>query len=86
MIKNLIHEYFQEHGEEILRAMPIDNPGLLSEQGSECNNRWWRFFREHNARKLSAGVSLRDPFVRKAEMADPEILAINAKYINGENR
>ena len=66
--------------------MPINNPGLLNEQGSECNNRWWRHFREHNARKMSAGVSLRDPFVRKAEMADPEILAINAKYINGENR
>ena len=58
----------------------------MSEQGSECNNRWWRHFREFNARKTSVSTSLRDPFVRKAEMADPEILAINAKYVRGDNR
>ena len=76
----------QEHGEDILRALPVDNPGVMSEQGSECNNRWWRHFREFNARKTSVSTSLRDPFVRKAEMADPEILAINAKYVRGDNR
>ena len=58
----------------------------MSEQGSECNNRWWRHFREFNARKTSVSTSLRDPFVRKAEMADPEILAINANYVRGDNR
>ena len=62
------------------------SPGLLNEQGSECNNRWWRQFREFNARKTSIGTSLRDPFVRKMEIADPEILAINASYINGGKR
>ena len=76
----------QEHGEDILRALPVDNPGVMSEQGSECNNRWWRHFREFNARKTSVSTSLRDPFVRKAEMADPEILAINANYVRGDNR
>ena len=66
--------------------MPVDTPGLLSEQGSECNNRWWRHFREFHARKTSVSTRLRDPFVRKMEMADPEILAINAEKIRGGKR
>ena len=57
-----------------------------SEQGSEANNRWWRNFREFHSRQSSIGTSLRDAFVRKSEMADPEILAINAAYVSGEKR
>ena len=74
-----------EHGESIIQALPV-NPGLLSEQGSESNNRWWRHFREFHSRQFSIGTSLRDAFVRKTEMADPEILGINTKYVSGEKR
>ena len=69
----------------LCRALPV-NPGLLSEQGSEGNNRWFRQFREFHSRQSSISTSLRDPFIRKSEMADPEIMAINAQYISGEKR
>ena len=57
------------------------NECLSTYQGSESNNRWWRFFREHFAPQISVATSLKYPFLRKLEMADPEILKINAGFV-----
>ena len=69
-----------EHGAHTLRAMPA-NPGALSEQPAEANWRWVRKFREHFTPQTSIQASLQYPFIRKMEMADPEILSINKPFV-----
>ena len=69
-----------EHGAEVIRAMPA-NPGTLSEQPAEANWKWVRKFREHFTPQTSKKASLQYPFIRKMEMADPEILSINKEFV-----
>ena len=64
----------------MIRAMP-DNPGALSEQPAEASWRWVRKFREHFTPQVSKKASLQYPFIRKLEMADPEMLSINKEFV-----
>ena len=64
----------------MLRAMP-DNSGALSEQPAEASWRWVRKFREHFTPQVSKKASLQYPFIRKLEMADPEMLSINKEFV-----
>ena len=64
----------------MIRAMPA-NSGALSEQPAEASWRWVRKFREHFTPQVSKQATLQYPFIRKLEMADPEMLSINKEYV-----
>jgi hypothetical protein len=60
------------HGARIieLTTLPV---GFLSEQGAEARNKYWRFDREHYARKTSHKDAMFDLFHRALVSSDPVI-------------
>ena len=55
--------FIMHHGWEIIRDLPVP-PGMLSEEGSESSNRFFRYNREHQARQCSLEKNLLDIFQR----------------------
>ena len=52
-------------------------PGMLSEEGSESNNKIVRFIREHLTRKMSRRETMEDLMHRLTAMSDPVVLHYN---------
>lgn len=55
--------FIMHHGWEVLEFLPC-GAGLLSEEGAEATNKWFRFNREHHARQSSVEFNLLDCFTR----------------------
>jgi hypothetical protein len=51
------------HGAKIIDLSPVPI-GVLSEQGSEARNKYWRFDREHHSRKTNREATMFDLFHR----------------------
>ena len=60
---------------QVLEGLPI-GAGVLSEEGSECTNKIFRFNRLHHARQNNVGLNLLDCFTRSHYQADPRIQRI----------
>ena len=65
------------HGADIVSLFPCA-PGLMSEEGSEANVKYFRHFRSHHASKHSS-KNLQQCFLRQHHIADPVIQDILAK-------
>ena len=60
---------------QVLEGLPI-GAGVLSEEGSECTNKIFRFNRLHHARQSDVELNLLDCFTRSHYQADPRIQLI----------
>ena len=60
---------------QILEDLPF-GAGILSEEGSECSNKIFRFNRRHHARQSSLEANLQDAFTRSHYQSDPKIQQI----------
>ena len=74
-IASSVHR-LSEHLVELLEACPFP-PGMLSEEGSESNNKIVRFIREHLTRKMSRRQTMEDLNHRLIAMSDPVVLHYN---------
>jgi hypothetical protein len=74
-IASSVHR-LSEHLVELLEACPFP-PGMLSEEGSESNNKIVRFIREHLTRKMSRRQTMEDLMHRLTAMSDPVVLHYN---------
>ena len=74
-IASSVHR-LSEHLVELLEECPFP-PGMLSEEGSESNNKIVRFIREHLTRKMSRKQTMEDLMHRLTAMSDPVVLHYN---------
>lgn len=59
-----------------MSSLPI---GMLSEQGAETRNKFWRFDREHHSRKTTREAAISDVFHRALVSSDPVITDFGIK-------
>ena len=78
-IASSVHR-LSEHLVELLEACPMP-PGMLSEEGSESNNKILRFIREHLTRKMSRQQTMEDLFHRLIAVSDPLVLHYNREEV-----
>ena len=63
------------HGKDILNSvLPV---GMLGEEGSEAQNKFYRNFRLSHARKTSSEDNLKDTFFRVLDASDPIVSNIS---------
>lgn len=60
------------HGAEIIDSLPL-SLGMMTEEGAEARNKYYRRYREFHARKTSRQANMRDIFVRSLISSDPKI-------------
>ena len=78
-IASSVHR-LSEHLVELLEACPMP-PGMLSEEGSESNNKIVRFIREHLTRKMSRRETMEDLMHRLIAVSDPLVLHYNREEV-----
>ena len=72
------------HGPDIVAAFPVP-PGLMSEEGSEANVKYFRHFRNHHASKHPS-KNLEQCFKRQHHISDPVIQDLLWKKCPGRQK
>lgn len=66
------------HGARIIELSPLPI-GMLSEQGAEYRNKYWRFDRQHHCRKITREAAMFDLIHRALVSSDPIITDFGMK-------
>lgn len=64
------------HGADIIKALPLP-PGVMSEEGAEARNKFYKRDRLKHARKISREANLHDLMCRQLISSDPIITQVD---------